>query len=111
HSPKEWRGGIAIGPAGFAIVLVVIVNAKMSPAVRAPRRGGLVSAETLTSAAPVQPDSEPSARWAIVENDRVAKGVGERALATGVGETGKGVAAIGGNRCSRNVDRAGVVAA
>lgn len=111
HSPIKWRGGIAIGPARFAVVLVVIVNAKMSPAIRAPRRGGLVSAETLTSAAPVQPDSEPGARWSIVQNNRIAKGVGERALAPGVGETGKSVAAIGGNRCSRDVDRAGVVAA
>ena len=83
----------------------------MSPAIRAPRRGGLVPAETLTSAAPVQPDSEPGARWSIVQNNRIAKGVGERALATGVGETDKSVAAIGGNRCSRDVDRAGGVAA
>ena len=89
HSPIEWRGRIVVSPARFAVVLVVIVNAKMSPAIRAPRRGGLVSAETLTSAAPVQPDSEPGARWSIVQNNRIAKGVRERALATGVGETGK----------------------
>jgi hypothetical protein len=87
------------------------VNAVMRPAIRAPRSDGLVSAETLTSAAPVQPDSEPGARWPIVQNNRIADGVGERALATGVGKTGKSVAAIGGNRCSRDVDGADIAAA
>src|SRR5262249_29896384 len=98
YSPIKWRGGIAIGPARFAVVLVVIVNAIMSPAIRAPRRGGLVSAETLAAAAHIEPDGKPSAGWAVVQNNRIAHGVGEGALAAGDGKAGEGVAAISGDR-------------
>ena len=101
---------VVVGPARLSVVVVVVVNAIMGPAIRVPRSSGLVTAEALTAAASVQPDSEPGAGWAIVQNNRVAHGIGKRALAAGVGQAGEGVAAIGGNRCARDVDRSGVAA-
>src|SRR5262249_44131148 len=35
HPTIEWRGRIVVSPARFAVVLGVIVNTKMSPAIRA----------------------------------------------------------------------------
>jgi len=110
HPTIEWRRRIGIGPARFAVVIVAVVDAIMRPAIRAPRSRGLVSAETLSAAPSVQPNSEPSAGRTIVQNNRIAYGVGEWALPAGGGETDKRVAAVGGNRCAGDVDRAGVAA-
>src|SRR5262249_37501569 len=74
------------------------------------RKSWIYSRPSLGAATRVQPDSEPGACWAIVGNDRVTESIGKWALATGVGETGKGVAAIGGNRCARDADRADIAA-
>jgi hypothetical protein len=87
------------------------MNAIMSPAIRIAGSGGLIPAETLTAAGPVQPHREPGLGRLVIQNHWVAKRISERALTAGGGKAYKGVAAIGGNRCSRDVDRAGVVAA
>ena len=66
HAPVERRGCVVIGPARLSVVVVAIVNAIMGPAIRVGRGSGLVSAEALSSATPVKPDSEPGAGGAIV---------------------------------------------
>ena len=111
QSPKEWRTRIVISPTRFAIGRALVESAEMSPAIRIIRRGGLVSAKTLTAARAIEPDCNPSARRLVVENNRVAKGVVEGALAIGLRKAGKGSAAIGGNRCAGNVDGVKVAAA
>jgi len=87
------------------------VNAKMGPVIRVRRSSGLVSAEALSAAARVEPDRVPSAGWAIVENNRVAERVGERALTVGGGKANERAAAVSGDRCAGDVDWAGVAAA
>ena len=66
--------------------------------------GGLVPAHALTAAGRVEPDSEPSAGWLVVQNNGVAEGIGEGALTVGSGEAGEGGAAVGGDRCAGDVD-------
>jgi hypothetical protein len=73
----------------------------MDPAVRVPGSGGLVATNALTTAAPIQPHREPSARRFVVQYDGVANRVRERAR----GETGERQSAISGDRCAGNVDR------
>jgi hypothetical protein len=73
------------------------VNAIMGPAVRVPWSGGLVSAEALTAAAPVEPDREPGGGWLVVQNNGVANSVVEWALTVGLGEAGERGAAVGGD--------------
>ena len=82
----------------------------MGPAIRVRRGSGLVSAETLTAAAPVQPDREPGCSWLVVENNGVPHGVQEGALTTAVGQAGECVAAVGRDRRARDIDGAGVAA-
>src|SRR5207249_2738894 len=48
--------------------------------------------------------------WLVVQNNGVAKGIGERALAGGGGEAGEGNAAVSGDRCAGDVDRGGEAA-
>jgi len=79
------------------------MNAIMSPAIWIAGSGGLIPAETLTAAAPVQPHREPGLGRLVIQNHWVAKGIGEGALAAGGGKARKGVAAIGGNRCAGKV--------
>src|SRR4029077_10021264 len=66
HPPIEWRGCVVICPARLSVVVVVAVDAIMGPAIRVRRGRGLVSAEALTAAAPVQPDGEPSLACLVV---------------------------------------------
>src|SRR5262249_33630553 len=97
HPTIKRRSLIGIGPARFPVIVVAVVDAIMRPAIRAPGGGGFVSAEPLTAAASVQPDSEPGPGRTVVQNNRIPHGVGERALSAAGGETHKGVAAVGGN--------------
>src|SRR5450432_2129926 len=85
HPPIEWAARVVVGTAGLAVVLGVVVNAIVGPASRVHGIGGLVPAEALTAAARVEPDGEPGSGWAVVQNNGVAKGTGERALAAAVG--------------------------
>ncbi len=66
------------------------MNAVMGPAIRVRRSGGLVPAKTPTAAARVNPGGIPSAGWLVVQNNGVAKSVGEGALTVGLGEAGEG---------------------
>ena len=79
------------------------MNAIMSPAIRIAGSGGLIPAETLTAAGPVQPHREPGLGRLVIQNHRVAKRIGEGALAAGGGKAYKGVAAVSGNRCAGKV--------
>ena len=111
QSPKEWRTRIVISPARFAVRRALVESAEMGPAIRVLGSCGLISAQALTAAGAIQPDRNPSAGRLVVENNRVAKGVVEGALAIGLRKAGKGSAAIGGNRCAGNVDGVKVAAA
>ena len=104
HPSAERRGWVVVGPARLSVVVAAGVNAEMGPASRVRGSGGLVSAEALTAAAPVEPDSEPGGGWAVVQNNGVANGIGEGALTAGGGEAGEGGAAVGGDRCAGDVD-------
>src|SRR6185369_10212158 len=64
-----------------------------------------VAAQALTAAGRVEPDGEPGAGRAIVEDNGVSQGAGEGALARGVGHTCESSAAVSGNRRTGNVDR------
>src|SRR5216684_1996892 len=79
------------------------MNAVMGPAIRVRRSGGLVPAKTPTAAARVNPGGIPSAGWLVVQNNGVAKSVGEGALTVGLGEAGEGGAPVGGDRCAGDV--------
>ena len=81
------------------------------PAIRIRGIGGLIPADALTAAGRVKSISEPSAGWLIEQHNGVAKGVGEWALTVGLGEAGEGGTAIGGDRCTGDVDGAGEDAA
>ena len=106
----EGRGWVVVGPARLAVVLRAAVNAEMGPASRVRGSGGLVSTEALTAAGPIEPDGEPGGGGAIVQNNRVAHGIGEGALTAGGGDAGEGSAAVGGDRCAGDIDRTGVAA-
>ena len=72
----------------------------MGPATRVPGCCRFVSAETLAAARRIQPDRKPSAAWSVIQNNRVAKSVRERARC----ETCEGGAAISRDRCAGDVD-------
>src|SRR5439155_23689226 len=82
----------------------------MGPAIRVRGSGGLVTAEALGAAARVEPDGEPGAGRAVVENNGVPLSTGEGTLAAGVGQASEGRAPIGGHRCAGDVDRTIVAA-
>src|SRR6266478_3651190 len=111
HSPVVGRRWVVIHPARLPVVTGAGVNAEMGPAIRVPWRGGLVAAVALTAAAAVQPDGIPGAVVALIQNDRVADGIGEGALPAASGEPGEGGTAVGGHRCSGDVNGAHVAAA
>src|SRR5450432_2667454 len=98
HPPIEGATRVVVGPARLAVVLAGGVNAIMGPARRIRRIGGLVTAEALSATARVEPGGEPGRGGAVVQNDGVAKGTGERALAAAVGDTGEGGSAVTGDR-------------
>src|SRR6188472_1562343 len=59
HSPEERRAWVIVGPAGLAIVFGIGINAKMGPAIRVVRSGGLVPAQR--AAVSVRPHRKPGA--------------------------------------------------
>ena len=78
------------------------MHAVMGPAIRVPRSSGFVSTQR-TASIEVEPNGKPSARWFVVENDGVAKGICEWALTAAVSETGESGATIGGSRTAGEV--------
>src|SRR5262249_13128433 len=74
----------------------------MGPAIWIRRIGRLVAAQR-AAPVPIQPDRKPRLRRLVIQNNRVAKGVGKRTLTTGVGDTGEGQAAVGGTRYAREL--------
>src|SRR5207244_13156487 len=78
QSPKERRTGIVISPPRFAVGRAFVESAEMSPAIWIVGSGGLIPAESLTTARTIQPDSNPSAGWLVVQNNRISKGIVER---------------------------------
>src|SRR5882724_3911882 len=102
HVPEEGRTGVVIGPARLAVVAAARVNAKMRPAVWIVRSGGLVSAQGAARVS-IDPDSEPSAARLVVDNNRIAKGIGKGATTAAIGHAGEGQSAVVGNRQGREV--------
>src|SRR4030095_1768915 len=78
------------------------MHAEMGPAIWILGSSGFISAQRTASVA-VEPDCEPRLRRPVIQNNRVAKGVGERTLTTGGGDTGKGQAAVGRTRYTREL--------
>ena len=101
HPPEEGRRWVVVRPTRLAVVTpAVVVNATIvSPAIRIPRGTRLVSTETTAALRIDDPNGEPFAALAVVENNRITQGIVEWALTTGFGQTGKGKAAVGRNRC------------
>src|SRR5262249_52145559 len=85
HSSIVGRRCVVIHPARSPVTMGAGVNTEMGPAIRVRGSGRLIPAETLTAAAPVQPDGVPGAVVALIQNDRVADGIGERALTAASG--------------------------
>ena len=76
----------------------------MGPASRVRGISGLVPTETLTAAGRIEPDGEPGGVSAIIQNNRVALGTSKGALTAGGGDAGEGSAAVGGYRCTGDID-------
>src|SRR5256885_4975918 len=110
QSPEKRRSGVVISPARFAIGRALVESAEMSPAIRVVGREGLVAIQTLTAAGRIEPNRNPIAGSLVGQNNGIAKGIVEGALTSGLGEPGKSGAAIGGDRCARNVDGVKVAA-
>src|SRR4030095_10826958 len=100
HIAVVRRSWVVVDPARLSVVAAPRVNAEMGPAIRVPRRAGPVPAQTLTAAGRVEPDGEPNAAFAVVHNNRVAKGIVEGACTGARGEADEGVATVGGDRCA-----------
>ena len=83
----------------------------MGPAIRVPWRGGLVTPKALTAAAAIEPDGIPSSVVALIQDNRVADGIGEGPLTAASGKPGESGAAVGRDRCAGDVDGADVAAA
>src|SRR5213079_249140 len=84
HIPEEGRTRVVVGIAGLAVGRALVESAEMGPAIRVRRGGGLIPAEALAAAANVQPHRKPGSSWLIVQKNRVAQGIVERALAVGL---------------------------
>ena len=74
------------------------MNTKVSPAIRVRWISGLVPAQALTAAGRVEPNGEPGAGGAVVEDNGISQGAGEGALARSVGHASESSAAVGGDR-------------
>src|SRR6266498_4160795 len=79
-----------IRPNRLAFGYSLAVNTEMSPSSLVISGGGLIAAQAMTTAAPIQPDREPGGRRLVVQNNRIAKGVVEGALTVGLGEPREG---------------------
>src|SRR2546429_4063309 len=77
HPPKERGRWVVISPAGLSVVTASAVNAVMGPTKGIPGSVGLITAHAATAAGNVDPDGEPSTGWLVVQNNRVALGIGE----------------------------------
>src|SRR5262245_15268313 len=77
----------------------------MGPAIRVPWSAGFITTEATAALSVRNPDGEPLPACLVVQNNRITQGVVKGTLPTGLGQTGKGEATVGRNRCPRNVDR------
>src|SRR5437660_11130144 len=117
HSPEKWRGCVVICVAGLAVVVGIVLKAKVRPAVGIRRSGGLVPAYGTAAkaatrpAAIVEPNRNPCAALAVVHNNRVADGIVEGTLPVSFGQARKGCATVSGHRCAGDVDGIKVAAA
>src|SRR5439155_24543624 len=89
HVSEVRRGGAVVSPAGLPVVETAGMHAEMGPAIWIRRIARLVPAQSATPVR-IQPDSKPSLGRLVIQNNRVAKGIGEWALATGIGDAGEG---------------------
>src|SRR4029077_4143289 len=110
HSPEEGRGCVVIRKARLSVGRGLAENTEVGPAIRIPGSGGLVAPEALTAAACVQPHGQPSLAWLVVQNNRIALRTSKWALTIRPGEAIKSGATVGGNRGTRDIDRAGIAA-
>src|SRR4249919_729726 len=69
----------------------------MGPAIWVLRSGRLVPAQRAARVR-IYPDREPSLRRLVVQNNRIAKGIGEGAAATTVEDSVESQSAVGGGR-------------
>src|SRR5207244_2016289 len=97
HVPKEGRGWVVVCPARLAVVAAARVNAKMGPAIGIRGIGGLKPAQG-TARVAIQPHSKPSLGRLVIQNYRVAKGIGKRTLTAGIGDSCESGATILGDR-------------
>ena len=74
----------------------------MGPAIWVRGIGGLKPAQGAARVA-IDPDSEPSAGGLVVDNNRIAKGIGKGATTAAIGHAGEGQSAVVGNRQAREV--------
>src|SRR4029077_4214282 len=102
HVSEVRRGSVVVSPARLPVVAAVGMHAEMGPAIRVRRSSGFVSTQR-TASVGVEPNGKTGLGRFVVQNDRVAKGIGEWALAAGVGDAGEGGAAVGGARYAREV--------
>src|SRR5438132_7716770 len=74
----------------------------MRPAIWIRRIGGFVSAQS-AAAVPIQPHRKPRLGRLVIQNNRVAKGIGKRTLTATGGDASKGDAAVSGTRYAREM--------
>src|SRR5262249_39416266 len=77
--PKEGRRWVLVRQTRLtAVPRAAVVNArKMDPAIRIPRRAGLVAAQATAALTVKDPDREPFPACLVIENNRVAQGIVE----------------------------------
>ena len=110
HAAVERRRRVVISPTRLSVVVVVAVNTIMAPAIGVPRSRRLVSSKALPAATTIEPDSEPSGRWLIVQDNRVAHGIVEWTLTARLRQASECCTAVGGDRCAGNIYRRDIAA-
>src|SRR5262249_41617002 len=91
----------------------------MGPALGDRWRGGLESAQASAARSIANPHRKPRAGRLVIQNNRIASRIRERALTDGdtavlngcTGQPVKSSATVSGNRCAGNIDWAGVATA
>ena len=103
HVSEEGRGWVVVCPARLAVVAAARVNTEMDPVIWVRGIGVLIPTQG-AARSPVEPHSKPSLGWLVIQNNRITKGILERAWS----EAGEGGAAVGRERYAGDVDRVGV---
>ena len=107
HSPVEGRRWVVVRPTRLSVVTPAVVDTDNGSNYRIPAESWSYTRPRPNRRTRIDdPDGEPVAALTVVKNDRVTQ-VRDGAT-NGVGvETGEGQAAVGGDRCARDVDRIG----